>query len=170
MIRWWSLGSGWWERLNRNYVPVQCTKLIFVPPWEGFSPKTARTSVMANILGPDGQISPKVLIIHPLVSSVSSSASFLTKITSLLMGHYRIIQREVMKWSIILTSRIVSNGSGIGKCCLLDMGKTWELSSCEIYTTEPYPGILFLHSFALIMHNRIGKGKSTVELGFSGLD
>lgn len=97
MIRWWSLGSGWWERLNRNYVPVQCTKLIFVPPWEGFSPKTARTSVMANILGPDGQISPKVLIIHPLVSSVSSSASFLTKITSLLMGHYRIIQREVMK-------------------------------------------------------------------------
>ncbi|KAK4435409.1 hypothetical protein Salat_0704300 [Sesamum alatum] len=39
MIRWWSLGSVWWEKLSRNLVPVQCTKLIFVPPWEGFSPQ-----------------------------------------------------------------------------------------------------------------------------------
>ncbi|XP_031386735.1 uncharacterized protein LOC116200150 [Punica granatum] len=59
MIRWWSLGSAWWERLSRNYVPVQCTKLIFVPPWEGFSPKTARTSVIASIMGSDGPTSLK---------------------------------------------------------------------------------------------------------------
>ncbi|XP_030453867.2 uncharacterized protein LOC115675382 isoform X1 [Syzygium oleosum] len=59
MIRWWSLGSVWWEKLSRNYVPVHCTKLIFVPPWEGFSPKTAQRSVMASILGPGGQSSPQ---------------------------------------------------------------------------------------------------------------
>ncbi|KAK4787078.1 hypothetical protein SAY86_010911 [Trapa natans] len=59
MIRWWSLGSAWWEKLSRNYVPVQCTKLIFVPLWEGFSPKTTRTSVMASTLGSDGPTSPK---------------------------------------------------------------------------------------------------------------
>lgn len=63
MIRWWSLGSGWWEKLSRNYVPVQCTKLIFIPPWEGFSPKTARTSVMASIMGSDGLPSPKVIFV-----------------------------------------------------------------------------------------------------------
>lgn len=51
MIRWWSLGSVWWEKLSRSLVPVQCTKLIFVPPWEGFSPNTARSSIMANIMG-----------------------------------------------------------------------------------------------------------------------
>ncbi|KAE9597785.1 hypothetical protein Lal_00041492 [Lupinus albus] len=53
MIRWWSLGSVWWEKLNRNYVPVQCTKLIFVPPWEGFSPNSTRSSIMANIFEND---------------------------------------------------------------------------------------------------------------------
>ncbi|KAK2664158.1 hypothetical protein Ddye_002732 [Dipteronia dyeriana] len=51
MIRWWSLGSVWWEKLSRNFVPVQCTKLIFVPPSEGFSPKSSWSSVMANIMG-----------------------------------------------------------------------------------------------------------------------
>lgn len=51
MIRWWSLGSVWWEKLSRSLVPVQCTKLIFIPPWEGFSPNTARSSIMANIMG-----------------------------------------------------------------------------------------------------------------------
>lgn len=60
MIRWWSLGSVWWEKLSRNLVPVQCTKLIFVPPWEGFSPKTARSSVMANIMGHDREANPQV--------------------------------------------------------------------------------------------------------------
>ncbi|KAL5749967.1 hypothetical protein ACOSP7_024570 [Xanthoceras sorbifolium] len=55
MIRWWSLGSVWWEKLSRNFVPVQCTKLIFVPPWEGFSSNSSRTSVMASIMGHDGQ-------------------------------------------------------------------------------------------------------------------
>ncbi|XP_020271363.1 WD repeat-containing protein 7 isoform X2 [Asparagus officinalis] len=51
MIRWWSLGIGWWEKLSRNLVPVQCTKLIFVPPWEGFSPNSSRSSIMAGIFG-----------------------------------------------------------------------------------------------------------------------
>ncbi|KAK4262814.1 hypothetical protein QN277_028322 [Acacia crassicarpa] len=55
MIRWWSLGSVWWEKLSRNLVPVQCTKVIFVPPWEGFSPNSSRSSIMANILRADGQ-------------------------------------------------------------------------------------------------------------------
>ncbi|CAN6579041.1 unnamed protein product [Malus baccata var. baccata] len=53
MIRWWSLGSAWWEKLSRNLVPVQCTKLIFVPPWEGFSPNSSRSSIMASIMGHD---------------------------------------------------------------------------------------------------------------------
>ncbi|KAK9668081.1 hypothetical protein RND81_13G033800 [Saponaria officinalis] len=51
IIRWWSLGSGWWEKLSRNLNPVRCTKLIFVPPWEGFSPNSSRASIMANIAG-----------------------------------------------------------------------------------------------------------------------
>ncbi|KAL6177315.1 hypothetical protein ACLB2K_048841 [Fragaria x ananassa] len=55
MIRWWSLGSVWWEKLSRNLVPVRCTKLIFVPPWEGFSPNSMRSSIMASIMGQDGQ-------------------------------------------------------------------------------------------------------------------
>lgn len=56
MIRWWSLGSMWWEKLSRNLVPVQCTKLIFVPPWEGFSPTSTRTSVMASVMGNGKQV------------------------------------------------------------------------------------------------------------------
>ncbi|KAK7399165.1 hypothetical protein VNO78_10341 [Psophocarpus tetragonolobus] len=56
LIRWWSLGSFWWEKLSRNFVPVQCTKLIFVPPWEGFSPNSSRSSIMANILDTDKQL------------------------------------------------------------------------------------------------------------------
>ncbi|XP_017234701.1 uncharacterized protein LOC108208690 isoform X2 [Daucus carota subsp. sativus] len=51
MIRWWSLGSVWWEKLSRNLAPVQYTKLIFVPPWEGFSPNSTRSSIMASVLG-----------------------------------------------------------------------------------------------------------------------
>ncbi|KAL4565491.1 hypothetical protein LXL04_029589 [Taraxacum kok-saghyz] len=57
MIRWWSLGSMWWEKLSRNLVPVQCTKLIFVPPWEGFSPTSTRSSVMASVMGNGKQFS-----------------------------------------------------------------------------------------------------------------
>ncbi|XP_012470531.1 uncharacterized protein LOC105788275 isoform X1 [Gossypium raimondii] len=53
MIRWWSLGSVWWEKLSRNLNPVQCTKVIFVPPGEGFSPKTSRSSIMGSVLGHD---------------------------------------------------------------------------------------------------------------------
>ncbi|XP_076887489.1 uncharacterized protein LOC143537655 isoform X2 [Bidens hawaiensis] len=57
MIRWWSIGSMWWEKLSRNLVPVQCTKLIFVPPWEGFSPTSTRSSVMASVMGNGKQFS-----------------------------------------------------------------------------------------------------------------
>ncbi|XP_071730708.1 uncharacterized protein [Rutidosis leptorrhynchoides] len=58
MIRWWSLGSMWWEKISRNLVPpVHCTKLIFVPPWEGFSPTSTRSSVMANVMGNGKQFS-----------------------------------------------------------------------------------------------------------------
>ncbi|KAF3780156.1 WD repeat-containing protein 7 [Nymphaea thermarum] len=51
MIRWWSLGAAWWEKLTRNTVPVQCTKLILIPPWEAFSPNSSRSSIMASIHG-----------------------------------------------------------------------------------------------------------------------
>lgn len=56
MIRWWSLGSVWWEKLTRNFIPVHCTKLIFVPPWEGFSPNSSRASIMGSIMGHDKQV------------------------------------------------------------------------------------------------------------------
>lgn len=61
MIRWWSLGSGWWEKLSKSLVPVQCTKLIFLPPWEGFSPNSSRSSIMASIIGHDNQVVSQVL-------------------------------------------------------------------------------------------------------------
>lgn len=51
VMRWWSLGTAWWEKLSRNFVPVQCTKLILVPPWEGFSSNSSRASIMAHIEG-----------------------------------------------------------------------------------------------------------------------
>ncbi|WOL09312.1 hypothetical protein Cni_G18065 [Canna indica] len=54
MIRWWSLGSAWWEKLSRSLVPVQCTKLIFIPP-EGFSPNSSRSSMIGSIIGHDKQ-------------------------------------------------------------------------------------------------------------------
>uniref|UniRef100_A0A7N1A0C9 Uncharacterized protein n=1 Tax=Kalanchoe fedtschenkoi TaxID=63787 RepID=A0A7N1A0C9_KALFE len=57
MIRWWSLGSAWWEKLSRNMTPVQCTKLIFVPPWEGFSANSSRSSIMASVMGQEHQSS-----------------------------------------------------------------------------------------------------------------
>lgn len=63
MIRWWSLGSVWWERLSRNFVPVQCTKLIFVPPWEGLSPNSSRLSIMASITGNDRQVNSQVFFL-----------------------------------------------------------------------------------------------------------
>ncbi|XP_068644896.1 uncharacterized protein [Aristolochia californica] len=53
VIRWWSLETAWWEKLSRSYAPVQCTKLIFVPPWEGFSPNSSRSSIMASIVRRD---------------------------------------------------------------------------------------------------------------------
>ncbi|OIW09950.1 hypothetical protein TanjilG_32099 [Lupinus angustifolius] len=56
MIRWWSVESVWWEKLSRNFVSVQCTKLIFVPPSEGFSTNSSRSSIMANILENDRQL------------------------------------------------------------------------------------------------------------------
>ncbi|KAL4187161.1 hypothetical protein AMTRI_Chr09g17510 [Amborella trichopoda] len=53
MIRWRSRGVAWWEKLSRNIVPVHCTKLIFVPPWEGFSPKSSCSCIIARIPGHD---------------------------------------------------------------------------------------------------------------------
>ncbi|KAH6761030.1 Transducin/WD40 repeat-like superfamily protein [Perilla frutescens var. frutescens] len=55
MIRWWSLGSVWWEKLSRNLVPVQCSKLIFAPEWEGLSPNSTRSSTMGSVLRDDEQ-------------------------------------------------------------------------------------------------------------------
>ncbi|KAH7405282.1 hypothetical protein KP509_15G063500 [Ceratopteris richardii] len=49
IIRWWSLSSVWWEKLSRVNTPVQCNKLVLVPPWSGFSPKSSRSSIMATI-------------------------------------------------------------------------------------------------------------------------
>lgn len=63
MIRWWSLGSVWWEKISRNLTPVQCTKLIFVPPWEGFSPSSTRSSIMANVMLDADQSNSKVIFI-----------------------------------------------------------------------------------------------------------
>lgn len=51
MIRWWSLEAAWWEKLSRNTVPVQCTKLILVPPSEDISPKSSRANTTANNKG-----------------------------------------------------------------------------------------------------------------------
>lgn len=70
MIRWWSLGSVWWEKLSRNLVPVQCTKLIFVPPWEGFSPNSTRSSIMASIMGYDGQSNIQVTLPHRYLHTI----------------------------------------------------------------------------------------------------
>ncbi|XP_057521344.1 uncharacterized protein LOC130801496 [Amaranthus tricolor] len=61
IIRWWSLGTGWWDKLSRNFIPLQCTKLIFVPPWEGFSPNSSRASIMANIMGNSSHVTSQVL-------------------------------------------------------------------------------------------------------------
>lgn len=69
IIRWWSLGTAWWEKLSRSYVPIQCTKLIFVPPWEGFSPNSSRASIMANIAVNDRQTNSQV---HTWSSDVDS--------------------------------------------------------------------------------------------------
>ena len=82
MIRWWSLGSVWWEKLSRNLAPVQCTKLIFVPPWEGFSPNSSRSSIMASILGHDNQANLQVIFL--LASELCKMLSQVFKITFLL--------------------------------------------------------------------------------------
>jgi hypothetical protein len=82
MIRWWSLGSVWWEKLSRNLAPVQCTKVIFVPPWEGFSPNSSRSSIMASILGHDNQANLQVIFL--LASELCKMLPQVVKITFLL--------------------------------------------------------------------------------------
>ncbi|AQL03679.1 Transducin/WD40 repeat-like superfamily protein [Zea mays] len=67
MIRWWSLGSAWWERLSRSLTPIQCTKLIYVPPWEGFSPNSARLSIISSILDDKPGRSEVYLFLFPSV-------------------------------------------------------------------------------------------------------
>lgn len=79
IIRWWSLESVWWEKLTRNLAPVQCTKLIFVPPWEGFSPNSTKSSVMASVLHDDGQISSPVIfcfMLYLFSAYMNSSTAF----------------------------------------------------------------------------------------------
>ncbi|EOA19790.1 hypothetical protein CARUB_v10000038mg [Capsella rubella] len=56
MVRWWSLGSVWWEKLSRSLTPVQCTKLIFIHPWEGFSSNSSRTSVISSITSDEQEL------------------------------------------------------------------------------------------------------------------
>ncbi|CAE6132780.1 unnamed protein product [Arabidopsis arenosa] len=56
MIRWWSLGSVWWEKLSRSLTPVQCTKLIFIHPWDGFSSNSSRTSVISSITSDEQEL------------------------------------------------------------------------------------------------------------------
>ncbi|GAB2220547.1 hypothetical protein Droror1_Dr00008207 [Drosera rotundifolia] len=73
IIRWWSFGAAWWEKLSRNLVPVQCTKLIFVPPWEGFSPSSSRASVMGKIAGNAGSTGAMGFEIWTIWTSVSNS-------------------------------------------------------------------------------------------------
>ena len=77
MIRWWSLGIGWREKLSRNLVPVQCTKLIFVPPWEGFSPSSSRSSIMASIFGNDKRQNSQVAVICPIFLTVLFSLLYM---------------------------------------------------------------------------------------------
>lgn len=72
VIRWWSLGSVWWEKLSRNLVPAQCTKVIFVPPGEGFSPHTSRSSIMGSVLGHDSEANSPV-IFFPVVAFLSTT-------------------------------------------------------------------------------------------------
>ncbi|KAJ7567333.1 hypothetical protein O6H91_02G142800 [Diphasiastrum complanatum] len=48
-MRWWSLGAAWWEKLSRALVPVQCTKMILVPPSAGFSPKSSHASIISTL-------------------------------------------------------------------------------------------------------------------------
>ncbi|PSS09381.1 WD repeat-containing protein [Actinidia chinensis var. chinensis] len=90
MIRWWSLGSAWWEKLSRNLVPVQCTKLIFVPPWEGFSPNSTRSSIME--MDHDRQANAKIGIarngkLHSLQFAycIFESAKFISTLALILM-------------------------------------------------------------------------------------
>ncbi|CAI0414701.1 unnamed protein product [Linum tenue] len=71
MIRYWSLGSVWWEKLSRNVAPLQCTKVIFVPPWEGFSPHKSRSSVIASIMGHDTDTKLQASFCHCFKKSLS---------------------------------------------------------------------------------------------------
>ncbi|XP_024521936.1 uncharacterized protein LOC9643384 isoform X1 [Selaginella moellendorffii] len=51
ILRWWSVGAAWWDKLSRSTVPVQCTKLVLLPPSPGFSPKSSSTSIIGNLSG-----------------------------------------------------------------------------------------------------------------------
>jgi hypothetical protein len=61
MIRWWSLGSVWWEKLSQSLTPIQCTKLIFIHPWDGFSSSSSRTSVISSISNDEQELPLQVL-------------------------------------------------------------------------------------------------------------
>ncbi|KAI3956395.1 hypothetical protein MKX01_016808 [Papaver californicum] len=85
----------WWEKLSRSLVPIQCTKLIFVPPWEGFSPNSSRSSVIASIIGHDRKVS------SPDKSRGSSEVDNLNSVLHSLDLSYRIEWVEERKLILV---------------------------------------------------------------------
>ncbi|CAN6860130.1 unnamed protein product [Brassica oleracea] len=106
MIRWWSLGSVWWEKLSRSLTPVQCTKLIFMHPWDGFSSNSSRTSVISSITSHDEEV--------PLqeTSKNISHAERLKQLVQHLDLSYRLVWANERK--VVLTRHNVELGT-----CLL---------------------------------------------------
>ncbi|KAH0910586.1 hypothetical protein HID58_033907 [Brassica napus] len=106
MIRWWSLGSVWWEKLSRSLTPVQCTKLIFMHPWDGFSSNSSRTSVISSITSHDEET--------PLqeTSKNISHAERLKQLVQHLDLSYRLVWANERK--VVLTRHSVELGT-----CLL---------------------------------------------------
>ncbi|KAJ0240863.1 Uncharacterized protein HA466_0219150 [Hirschfeldia incana] len=106
MIRWWSLGSVWWEKLSRSLTPVQCTKLIFLHPWDGFSSNSSRTSVISSITSHDEEV--------PLqeTSKNISHAERLKQLVQHLDLSYRLVWASERK--VVLTRHNVELGT-----CLL---------------------------------------------------
>lgn len=102
MIRWWSLGSVWWEKLSRNFVPVQCTKLIFIPPWEGFSPNSSRSSIMGSIMGNDRQVNSQ------------ENASILNHADSLKLVIHNLDLSYRLEWVVERKVLLTSHGHELG--------------------------------------------------------
>lgn len=86
------MGSVWWEKLNKNLVPVQCMKLIFVPPWEGFSPNANRSSIMESVFSKDGDANsqvcnPDAILLTILILNKCCNACNIWILTTPMMTH-----------------------------------------------------------------------------------